>query len=307
MMLRKLIISGFVVLTLAGCGAMRSGGYYEDDGPGARVPSDAELAAIPDAVPRKEAVHKRSLKAYRVGRKWYRPLSPRKSYRQKGIASWYGRKFHGHKTAIGERYNMYAMTAAHRTLPLPSYVRVTNRKTGQSAIVRVNDRGPFKKNRIIDLSYTAAKKLGVLATGTAPVTVELIKPGQWRQASKKTPAPSQTQKKAAIPTLSPEPAPAKKRTIDMAQTSFTGSAEPVLPESGIYVQTGVFSVWKNASGLKAKLLLKGLQPVHMRHQQMDKGVLYRVLMGPYVSEKQAREMVSKVKSSGISGARVVSF
>jgi len=304
---RKLIVSGFVALSLAGCGAMRSGGYYEDDGPGARVPSDAELAAIPDAVPREEPVHKRSLKAYRVGRKWYRPLSPRKSYRQKGIASWYGRKFHGHKTAMGERYNMYAMTAAHRTLPLPSYVRVTNRRTGQSAIVRVNDRGPFKKNRIIDLSYIAAKRLGVLATGTAPVTVELINPRQWRQAAGKTPARTRARKEAAASAHSREPAPVNKTGVSKAQTSFAGSAEPSAPEPGIYVQTGVFSVWKNATGLKAKLLRKGMQPVHLRHQQVDKGVLYRVLMGPYPSEKQARAMVSRVKSSGISGARVVSF
>ncbi len=306
-MLRKFIVTGFVTLFLAGCGTMRSGGYYADDGPGAHAPSDAELAAIPDAVPRPETVHKRSLRPYRVGFKWYRPLSPRKSYREQGIASWYGRKFHGHKTAIGERYNMYAMTAAHRTLPLPSYVRVTNRRTGQSAIVRVNDRGPFRKNRIIDLSYTAAKKLGVIATGTAPVTVELIKPGKWRQAGRKTPAPLQTKTESASSGRNTVPTPAETTVVSKAQTSFTGAAEPALPKSGIYVQTGVFSVWKNASGLKAKLLLKGVQPVHMRHQQADKGVLYRVLVGPYASEKQAREIVSKVKSSGISGARVVSF
>lgn len=296
-----------IVLALGGCGAIHTGGYYEDDGPGASGPSDAELAALPDAVPRKESVYKPSLKPYRVGRKWYRPLSPRKKYREKGTASWYGRKFHGHKTANGERYNMYAMTAAHRTLPLPSYVRVSNRKNGRSIIVRVNDRGPFKKNRIIDLSYAAAKKLGVIATGTAPVTVELIKPGQWRSAQN-------TQKKTPDITLKKGPRKAPEQA-SVDPPFVTTKAPPVKPvtekrvslDGGIYVQTGVFSVWQNASGQKARLLLNGLQPVHMRHHQTDSGVLYRVLMGPYPSEEQALETISRVKSSGIRSARVISF
>ncbi len=296
------LIAGFVALALAGCGTTRlggGGGYYEDDGPGLSAPSDAELAAIPDAVPRKEAVFKPSLKSYRVGRKWYRPLSPGKNYRKKGIASWYGRKFHGHKTANGERYNMYAMTAAHKTLPLPCYVRVTNRNNGRSVIVRVNDRGPFKKNRIIDLSWAAAKKLGVIATGTAPVIVELIKPGQWRRARRETVKSAALEKPAVQPSWpTAQPAPRPKRK---AQPGGVEAAP------GIYVQTGVFSVWQNASGQKAKLLLNGLHPVHMRHQQADNGIVYRVLMGPYPSEQQAREAVSRVKSSGIGSARVVSF
>ena len=274
-----------LVLAVAGCGGGGNGGYYQDDGPGADAPSDAEIAALPDAVPRREVVFRPSLKPYRVGRKWYRPMPPGKSYREKGMASWYGRKFHGRKTANGERYDMYAMTAAHRTLPLPSYVRVTNRRNGRSVIVRVNDRGPFKKNRIIDLSYAAAKKLGIVATGTAPVIVELIQPGRWREAKKRA-APPAVQEREMPP---------------------SAGAGPVDSGRGVYVQTGVFSVWRNASGQKARLLLRGLQPVHLRHQQSDKGVLYRVLMGPYATEAQAREAVRRVKSSGIPGARVVSF
>lgn len=153
----------------------RTGGaYFENDGPGDNPP--ANIDTIPDATPRPEALASRANRPYTLYGRQYQPEREIKPFRQRGVASWYGRKFHGNKTAIGERYDMYAMTAAHPTLPLPSYARVTNIKTGQSIVVRVNDRGPFLKNRVIDLSYTAAHKLGYLHTGFTEVEVEQIAP-----------------------------------------------------------------------------------------------------------------------------------
>jgi len=160
---------------LAGCGSEpRRGGYYQNDGPGGAPPVD--LDRIADAKPRIEPLHPRANEAYAVlGRRYapYRSLHP---YRERGIASWYGRQFHGKLTSSGERYDMYAMTAAHTILPIPSYARVTNLANGRSVVVRINDRGPFHRDRIIDLSYAAAYKLGYVKAGSARVEVEAILP-----------------------------------------------------------------------------------------------------------------------------------
>src|SRR5690606_3230661 len=146
---------------IAGCSSTpRGGGYYKDDGPGTDIPANIE--AIPDAVPRIEVHSRANFRPYVVFGKKYFPVSDEAPFRQQGTASWYGRKFHGQKTANGETYDMYGMTAAHPTLPLPSYARVTHAGTGKSVIVRVNDRGPFHSSRIIDLSYVAAAKLGLI-------------------------------------------------------------------------------------------------------------------------------------------------
>src|SRR5690606_11075038 len=175
-----------VAMLLAACAGPRGGtgsgsgasggGYYLDDGPGGAEPTDVSLIA--DAVPRDEPIRLANSRPYEVFGTRYVPMRARTPYRETGIASWYGRRFHGKPTASGEPYDMYAMTAAHRTLPLPSYVRVTNLSNGRSVIVRVNDRGPFMKNRLIDLSWTAAKKLGFIELGHARVRVELVLPGE---------------------------------------------------------------------------------------------------------------------------------
>lgn len=156
-------------------GAAKRGGYYLDDGPGDNPPSD--LASIPDAIPRDEPLRPANMRPYVALGKWYTPRTVLESYRERGIASWYGRRYHGQKTASGELYDMYGMTAAHPTLPIPSYARVTNIRSGRSVVVRVNDRGPFLSERLIDLSYTAAYKLDVLGGGSAWVEVETILPG----------------------------------------------------------------------------------------------------------------------------------
>ncbi|MEO9121626.1 MAG: septal ring lytic transglycosylase RlpA family protein [Burkholderiaceae bacterium] len=165
-----------VILTiLAGCSTTSrtrgGGGYYKDDGPGS-LPADVQN--IPDAVPRIETYNPANSRPYVVFGKRYVPTNDEAAFQQTGVTSWYGKKFHGYKTANGETYNMYAMTAAHPTLPIPSYARITRTSTGKSVIVRINDRGPFLSNRIIDLSYVAAAKLGILGQGSAQVTVQAI-------------------------------------------------------------------------------------------------------------------------------------
>ena len=189
------IIAAALIIFVAGCGsvlkrdspgknasasgavssAKKRGGYYLDDGPGENPPVD--LASIPDATPRDDPLRPANMRPYSALGRWYTPKTTLEAYRERGIASWYGRRYHGQKTASGELYDMYGMTAAHPTLPIPSYVRVTNISNRRSVVVRVNDRGPFLSERLIDLSYTAAYKLDVLGGGSAWVEVEPILPG----------------------------------------------------------------------------------------------------------------------------------
>jgi rare lipoprotein A len=161
-----------ILLAVGGCSSTRPGGYYKDDGPHERPPANLERVA--DAVPRSEPLHKFANRPYEALGKRYVPLTSVQPFRQSGLASWYGKRYHGQKTSSGETYDMYAMTAAHPTLPIPSYVRVTNLANGKSVVVRVNDRGPFKSERVIDVSYVAAYKLGFIQAGQARVEVEAI-------------------------------------------------------------------------------------------------------------------------------------
>ena len=154
----------------------KGGGYYKDDGPGNDAP--ANLDAIPDAVPKIEPLHRFANNPYSALGRDFVPMRALAPYRTTGIASWYGRRYHGQKTSSGEPYDMYGMTAAHPILPIPSYARVTNPANGRSVVVRINDRGPFHADRLIDLSYTAAWKLGYVGNGSARVEVESILPGQ---------------------------------------------------------------------------------------------------------------------------------
>ncbi len=167
---------------VAGCssaGGRKRGGYYKDDGPDAHPPGN--LDAVPDAMPRVEPLASGSNRPYVVFGKRYVPMTGDQPHTQRGIASWYGKKFHGNSTSIGEPYDMYAMTAAHPTLPIPSYARVTSAVNGKTIIVRVNDRGPFHDNRIMDLSYVAAYKLGIIGPGSGEVTVQRILPDEVRR------------------------------------------------------------------------------------------------------------------------------
>ena len=167
---RVLLLGAFAVV--AACSS--TGG--RDGGPAGRPPVD--LDRVRDAKPRVEPLHPGANNPYTVLGRKYVPYQSLRPYRQRGVASWYGRKFHGKPTSSGERYDMYAMTAAHTVLPIPSYARVTHLGNGRSVIVRINDRGPFRAGRIIDLSYAAAHKLGVVNAGSARVEVETILPGR---------------------------------------------------------------------------------------------------------------------------------
>ncbi|MDR2017187.1 MAG: septal ring lytic transglycosylase RlpA family protein, partial [Burkholderiales bacterium] len=158
-----------VIALLSACGSAPSqpgktvpsgGGYYQDDGPGSTT---IDLDKVPDAVPRAEPLHRFANRPYTVLGRTYVPATTLAPYKARGTASWYGRKFHGKKTSTGETYDMFAMSAAHPTLPLPSYVRVTGLTSGKSVVVRVNDRGPFLHGRLIDLSYAAAHRIGIAA------------------------------------------------------------------------------------------------------------------------------------------------
>src|SRR6185436_16356099 len=150
------------------------GGYYLNDGPGDNPPPNLEQ--VPDAVPKREPLARGAMRPYSVMGQSYTPMTQIAPYKARGVASWYGRRYHGQPTSSGEIYDMYGMTAAHTVLPIPSYARVTNLANNKSVVVRINDRGPFHSDRLIDLSYTAAYKLGVLGGGRALVEIETIIP-----------------------------------------------------------------------------------------------------------------------------------
>jgi rare lipoprotein A len=171
----KRLTAILVVMVLAACSsAPKKGGYYKDDGPDASPPKNLDRVA--DAKPRAEPLNRAANRPYEVFGKKYVPLAKVQAYHQRGVASWYGKRFHGQKTSSGETYDMYAMSAAHPILPIPSYARVKSVRTGKEVIVRINDRGPFHSGRVIDLSYAAAYRLGLIGAGSGEVEIEAIVP-----------------------------------------------------------------------------------------------------------------------------------
>ncbi|MBI5785317.1 MAG: septal ring lytic transglycosylase RlpA family protein [Rhodocyclales bacterium] len=255
-------------LALAACGTTsRKGGYYQDDGPGEHPP--VNVADVPDAEPRTEPPHRYANRPYSVLGRDYVPLKPGAPYRATGIASWYGRKFHGQKTSIGETYDMYAMTAAHPTLSIPSYARVTNVANGRSVVVRVNDRGPFLHGRIIDLSYAAAARLGYIGNGSAKVTVESVGPGT-----------------ESVPDNMPQ------RT---AAADFSPRALPeVVDGHGIYLQLGAFSNADNADNLRNQLARELDDNLRGRLVIRRGGGYYRVQLGPWATHDDARRAAAQL-------------
>lgn len=248
------------------------GGYYKDDGPGDNPPAD--LVAIPDAVPKAEPLNRFANKPYSVLGRDYTPMREVGRYKQRGIASWYGKKFHGQKTSTGETYDMYAMTAAHPVLPIPSYARVTSLASGKSVVVRVNDRGPFHADRIIDLSYTAAWKLGLVGGGSGMVEVESLVPG--------APLPD------TAPTL-------MAKTED--SPSVTADENKPLPEinnaSGAWLQLGAFGNRDNAEALKTRLA-RELGELGDKLVVNVEGNLFRVQLGPWADAQEARNVAGKL-------------
>jgi len=255
----------------------KRGGYYKDDGPGDSPPPNLEL--IPDATPRLESLHRFANRPYAVFGRDYVPATTLRPYKERGIASWYGRKFHNGKTATGEAYDMYAMTAAHPTLPLPSYARVTNVATGQSVIVRVNDRGPFHPGRVIDLSFAAAYRLGIAQKGSGEVDVESILPA------------------AAPPVIATTPLPLVA-VVDAAPAA----AVPIGHEAGGYVaQLGAFANNANAQNFVAHLANQTTgAAVEAKVRQIDG--LFRVFVGPYPTRDDARRALDALRdTAGLEG------
>lgn len=271
--LRAALAAAFVALTLAGCAespsrpAAGSGGYYLDDGPGPTPP--ANLDAIAEPVPRIETVNPYTSRPYTVLGRRYAPLSPdqARNYKQRGIASWYGKRYHGQKTSSGEVYDMYAMSAAHTVLPLPSFARVTNLDNGKSVVVRVNDRGPFHDNRLIDLSYAAAHRIGIIGKGSALVEVETLVPG-----------------------------------ADSGATTTGATAKPAVPDSaregGMFVQLGAFSQVDNADAFIARLLRE--HNWLSNSLRLVQGVnVHKVQTGPYATLDEAMAIVERAKEAGM--------
>lgn len=254
--------------------ASKPGGYYLDDGPGDNPPSNID--AIPDATPRAEPLLARSNKPYMALGKRYTPMTEFRPYKERGIASWYGKRYHGRKTSSGEVYDMYGMTGAHPTLPLPSYVKVTNPANGRSVVVRINDRGPFHDNRLIDLSYAAAYKLRLVEQGSGEVIVEAI---DTRPKSPEQMPPVQAAINAA-PTPSASPSP----------------VQTAAPDSGIYVQVGAFREQDNARRLREKLQQNQLAENVALESWYNQGT-YRVRLGPYSSRQDAEQAAARIKQA----------
>ena len=241
------------------------GGYGYGDGP---PPKDIDVSKIPNAVPKVEPVTKAgNPNPYTVMGKTYRLLPAGAEYKQRGIASWYGNKFHGRKTSNGETYNMYGMTAAHKTLRIPAYVKVTNLENGRSVIVRVNDRGPFHGNRIIDLSYAAAKKLGYSDKGTARVEVEAINPRTYGKYQRNSVEQPRLDKPKVVRADS---SPLKSSRLDNYQFKLPANT---------FLQAGAFSSELSAQELTERLGKVTQTPVIIRQQQLSEPV-FKVLLGP---------------------------
>jgi len=228
---------------------------------------------------------KKTGRPYRVAGRTYYPLASAAGYDRTGIASWYGRKFHGRKTANGERYDMYALSAAHKTLPLPTLVRVTNLENGRQVIVRVNDRGPYVKNRLIDLSYAAARQLGFAGKGTARVRVQALQGVAPATLTAKRSARS-GRGRAVIHTI-PRPVAPANRVM-----------------GGMYVQLGAFSSQANAYRLKRSLAAR-YPDIHVRAFRHAAGMLYRVRIGPYSDPGRIEQAVLALKDSGFPNVIVV--
>lgn len=260
---------------------------------------DVDVSKIPDAVP---TPHYGPVKAnpYTVLGKTYYPMNDGRRYKATGTASWYGTKFHGQATANGEPYDLYGMSAAHKTLPLPSYVRVTNLDNGKSVILRVNDRGPFYSDRIIDLSFAAAKKLGYAETGTARVSVEGIDPQEWwAQQGRKPPLVlAQPQVARAQPAPRPAPQPIEEYSPPPGQhaaPTLPVAVTAAAPGGGLYLQVGAFANPDAAELLKDKLSRISSTPVFVSPVVRDRQTFHRVRLGPIDSQEEALRLQDSVR------------
>ena len=269
------IALAIVAALLNGCGKKERGYPYPVDGPG----EHRDMSQVPDAVPRVEPRSRGgNPSTYVVLGKRYYTLPESKGFVERGIASWYGRKFHGRKTSNGEVYDMYTMSAAHTRLPIPTYLEVTNLENGRSVVVRVNDRGPFHDNRIIDLSYAAASRIGMLGKGTALVEIRALDPA--------APKPAQPSRIAHSP-----------------PQSSTATAGPSRPR--IFLQAGAFTSSENAERLRERLQ-RGLErSVRITPVTTSSGAVHRVQVGPLASVEIADNVSARMSELGIGKPLVV--
>ena len=303
------------------------GGYYKDDGPGDNPPDVALLAAVAEPEPRVEPLHRFANNPYNVFGVDYVPMRAVVPFRQRGLGSWYGRKFHGQRTSSGEPYDMYGMTAAHPTLPIPSYARVTSSSTGRSVIVRVNDRGPFHPGRVVDLSYTAAWKLGYLNAGSTPVEVELLTPEQFpaiiaaQRASRGTqvvaasPPPAQPAPRAVTaPASQPAPAAgsaaapaARAEPVSASQTVQVAALSELPPPvaaqipvdveaGGVFLQLGAFSGRDNAENFRARVY-RDLAWLNDAIEILPRDGLFRLHLGPYRDRNEAGSIAERIRAA----------
>lgn len=269
-----------LLITLNGCSTMHS----NKDGP---PPYDVDVSNIPDAKPRVEPLSKvGNLPQYRVFGKTYHTMSSSKNYHAVGTASWYGRKFHQHSTSSGEPYDMLGMTAAHKTLPLPTYVQVTNLSNGRKVIVKVNDRGPFEGSRLIDLSYAAAKKLGMLGHGTTKVSVTAIDPRKYNS----------------------QPSYYNHDDLYLADNKRTEShyvthqkPDSTQQTSSVYLQVAAFKNKSNAEKLRKQLSSVVTSPVQITNAKK----LYRVQIGPILNKSHVAQINRKLRAMGLSSRQTV--
>ena len=276
---------------------------------------DVDVSRIPDATP---TIHTGPYKAnpYTVLGKTYFPMSESKRYVASGTASWYGTKFHGQNTANGEVYDLYGMSAAHKTLPLPSYVKVTNLDNNRTVILRVNDRGPFYSDRIIDLSYAAAKKLGYAETGTARVKVEGIDPQEW-WAQRGRPAPLLLNQPQVVAQASASAISASTGTVEQYTPPPQQHAAPAAPlqveakknvsgpAAGLFLQVGAFANPDAAELLRSKLSGMVRTPVFVSSIARNQQTLYRVRLGPIDTPGEAQQLQNSVRSANLGQPSVV--
>ena len=326
------IITVLVFILLAsGCGSLPDRGSFTTGDDGAPTHT-VDIAAIPDAVPRIEPRSRYgNPPTYIVNGKRYHVRDDSTAFRQQGTASWYGTKFHGRKTSSGEPYDMFSMTAAHKTLPLPTWLEVVNNDNQRRIIVKVNDRGPFVDDRIIDLSYAAAAKLGIIATGTADVTITAIDPELYLAEKNRQQPVVPVMSKVSLPpelvtppellpqavaAVGPEgPSPATTLVADTPVTTTkvstavddkaAGQAKPSYANNGFYLQVAAFSDIGNAKQLRQRLL-----PLHSGDIQIDTGQqaghpLYRVRIGPLASLSEASRIAARITSLGLGEPRIM--
>jgi rare lipoprotein A len=286
------------------------GGYYQDDGPGDSPPDG--LHDLPDAEPKVEPYSKRGNRPYVVFGKTYTPMTDERPFKQRGRGSWYGKKFHGQKTSSGEIYDMYKMTAAHPTLPIPSYARVTNVSNGKQVIVRVNDRGPFHSSRIMDLSYTAALKLDYVAKGSAELEIERLLPEEIERiaGNKQQGRPDNAPSLSAVPVTAAEAESrpdsnliAAAQPISVEKIFPAPLAPSALPAvngsaaSGFYLQLGAYAQADNAEAARSRLTQNwaaALPALEVRQH----ATLYRIYSGPFATRAEADSAAQQVEILG---------